>query len=202
MKTENVVLMKMARESLKGKWGLAIGTFVVYFIIVGSIQVAVQFYPLSGLLSLLIGGPFAVGLAIFSLSISRNLGARLEQIFEGFNNFVKSLGAYLLMLLFVVLWTLLLIIPGIIAALSYSLTFFILADDNTIGSMAAIDKSKKMMVGYKWKLFGLGLMFLGLAILCILTLGIGYFWLMPFMQVTMAKFYDDVKANQSGVENV
>lgn len=201
MKTENVVLMRMARESLRGKWGLAIGTFVVYLIIIGSVQVATQFFPLSGLLSLLIAGPLVLGWSIFALSISRNQEARLEQIFEGFNNFGTALGAYLLMVLFTLLWTLLLIIPGIIAAISYSLTFYILADDNKIGPMDAIDKSKKMMDGYKWKFFCLGLRLFGLALLCILTLGIGFLWLAPYAQVTVAKFYEDVKANQTTVEN-
>jgi uncharacterized membrane protein len=106
------------------------------------------------------------------------------------------------MILFILLWTLLLIIPGIIAAISYSMTFYILADDNSIGAMDAIDKSKKMMDGYKWKCFCLGLRFLGWALLCILTLGIGFLWLMPYMQVSMAKFYDDVKANSLTTENI
>lgn len=50
-----------------------------------------------------------------------------------------------------------------------------------------------MMDGYKLKLFRLVLRFLGLGLLCILTLGIGFFWLIPYTQVCMAKFYDDVK---------
>jgi uncharacterized membrane protein len=77
-----------------------------------------------------------------------------------------------------------------------------LADDNSIKAMEAIDKSKKMMDGYKWKYFCLGLRFLGWALLCILTLGIGFLWLMPYMQVSMAKFYDDVKANSMITENI
>jgi uncharacterized membrane protein len=132
MKTENVVLMQMARESLKGKWGLAIGTLVVYIII----SVALQIIPYVGpIASLIISGPFSLGLAYFSLSISRNQNAKLEQIFQGFNNFGTALGAYLLRLLFIILWALLLIIPGIIAAISYSMTFYILADDHSIGAM-------------------------------------------------------------------
>ncbi len=196
MRTENVVLMQMARESLKGKWGLAIGTFLVYILIFGAIQGAASLYPLSAILSLLIAGPLALGIAIFVLSLSRDQDARLEQIFQGFNSFGTAFGAYLLMVVFIILWMLLLIIPGIIAALSYSMTFFIIADDNEIGAMEAIDKSKKMMDGYKWKYFCLMLRFLGWALLCILTLGIGFLWLIPYIQVTMAKFYDDVKANQ------
>jgi uncharacterized membrane protein len=99
------------------------------------------------------------------------------------------------MFVFILLWMLLLIIPGIIAALSYSMTFYIIADDETMDAMEAIDKSKAMMDGYKWKYFCLALRFVGWALLCILTLGIGFFWLMPYMQVTNAKFYEDVKAN-------
>ena len=193
MKTENLVLMQMARKSLKEKWGLAVGTFVVYMLIIGAIQATTEFFPLAGLLLLAISGPMALGIAIFSINISRNQDARLEQIFQGFNNFNTSLGAYLLMLLFTFLWSLLLIIPGIIAVLSYSMTFYILADDNSIGAMEAIDKSKKMMDGYKWKYFCLGLRFIGWSLLCILTLGIGFLWLLPYMQVSMVKFYDDIK---------
>jgi uncharacterized membrane protein len=202
MKTENVVLMKAARESLSGKWGLAIGTFVVYILIIGAIQAFARFFPLSSIIGLIIGGPFALGLAVFSLSLARNQEARLEQIFLGFNKFGLSLGAYLLMLLFILLWTLLLIIPGIIASLSYSLTFFIIADEDSDGAMAAIDKSKLMMNGFKWKLFRMELRFLGWALLCILTLGIGFLWLFPWIQVSMAKFYDDVKANQVVAESI
>ncbi|MEI2760118.1 MAG: DUF975 family protein [Bacteroidia bacterium] len=199
MKTENVVLMQMARESLKGKWGLAIGTFVVYLLISVVLQMITIVGPIA---SLIISGPFALGLAVFGLSISRNQDAKLEQIFQGFSNFGTALGAYLLIILFFLLWMILLIIPGIIAAISYSMTFYILADDNSIGAMDAIDKSKKMMDGYKWKYFCLCLRFLGWALLCILTLGIGLLWLMPYMQVTMAKFYDDVKANSLTTENI
>ena len=194
--------MQMARESLKGKWGLAVGTFLVYLIVIGALQGVAVIYSISSILSILIAGPMALGIATFSLSLSRNQDARLEQIWQGFNNFGTSLGAYLLMMLFIILWTLLLIIPGIIAALSYSMTFYILADDSSIGAMQAIDKSKMMMDGYKWKYFCLGLRFLGWALLCVLTLGIGFLWLMPYMQVSMAKFYDDVKANQTITETI
>ncbi len=205
MKTENVDLMKMARLSLKGKWGLAVGTFLLYYLIIGVFQAPASFSPMSGLqnfilipvsgfLTLIIAGPMALGIAVFSLSLARDEeDVRFEMIFKGFSNFGTSLGAYLLMVLFVFLWTLLLIIPGIIAALSYSMTFFIIADDNTIGCMEAIDKSKAIMKGHKAKLFRMFLRFLGLALLCLLTLGIGFLWLIPFIQVTMAKFYDDVK---------
>jgi len=190
MKTENAILMKQARESLKNRWGLAIGAFVVYLLI---IIIASSPKNIGSIISLLISGPFNVGVCIFVLSISRNKEPKLEQIFEGFKRFGKALATYLLVVLFTFLWALLLIVPGIIAAISYSQTFFILADDENISSIDAIKKSKKIMYGYKWKYFCLQLRFIGWALLSILTLGIGFIWLLPYMQVSSAKFYDDVK---------
>jgi uncharacterized membrane protein len=193
MKTENVVLMRMARESLKGKWGLAIGGYLI-FLLISSV---LGFIPVIGSIGgLIIAGPLMLGLAIFSLSISRNQEAKVTQIFEGFNQFERSLVAYLLMMLFTFLWSLLFIIPGIIAGISYSMIFFIIAEDSSISARDALKKSKKMMYGYKWKYFRLQLRFLGLGILCIFTLGIGFLWLVPYMQISMAKFYDDVKVIQ------
>jgi uncharacterized membrane protein len=190
MTIENIDLMRKSREALEGKWGLAIGTFLVFTIITsipGSIKS--QGY----IISLIIGGPFLLGATFFSLSIARGKEARLEQIFEGFNRFGTALGAYLLMMLYVLLRTLLLIIPGIIAALGYSMSFYIIADDPSIKAEEALRKSKTMMDGFKLKLFYLHLRFFLLALLCILTLGIGFLWLIPYSHITMAKFYDDVK---------
>jgi uncharacterized membrane protein len=199
MKTENVVLMKMARESLSGKWGIAIGTFVVYMLIICAPQIIPILGPIA---TLIIGGPMLLGITIFSLALSRNQEVKLDMIFLGFNNFGTALGAYLLMALFTLLWMLLLIVPGIIAALSYSMTFYIIAEGDPIDAMDAIDKSKKMMYGYKWKLFCMGLRFLGWFLLCLLTLGIGLLWLFPYMQISFAKFYDDIKGEKVVAEAV
>jgi len=203
----NSELLRAARESLAGRWGIAIGTFLIYEIVIGSLQSSYRYdsddmnhgfsfaHSFASIVYLLIAGPLLLGLSVFSLNIARNMEARFEQIFDGFRNFKTSFIAYLLMVLFIFLWTLLLIIPGIIAALSYAMTFFIIADDESIEPMAALDKSKKMMYGYKWQMFYLCLRFFGLALLCILTLGIGFLWLIPYTHITIAKFYDDIKDN-------
>jgi uncharacterized membrane protein len=196
MNTDNLTLMRASRESLAGKWGTAILTFFVYTLLTttsGTLRAHGSFLTISSTLTLIIGGPLALGAAIFSLSISRGKEARLEQLFLGFNNFANAVITYLLLLVYIFLWMLLLIVPGIIAALGYSLTFYILADDPQIKPQDALKKSKSMMDGHREKLFYLCLRFLLLAILCILTLGIGFLWLIPYVHVTMAKFYDDVK---------
>lgn len=192
MKHDNITLMRMARESLTGKWGLAIGTFLVYNLITGAFSALDN---RASVLSLLITGPLVLGAATFSLSVSRGQEARLEQLFEGFKYYGQALVTYLLMVLYIALWTLLLIVPGIIAALSYSMTFYILADDKTLKPQAALDKSKQMMDGHKGQLFHLCLRFLLLALLCILTLGIGFLWLIPYANITMARFYDEVRSS-------
>lgn len=189
MPTENNTLMDMAKASLRGRWPLAIGTFLIYTVIMGSFGALQK----AGVLSLIIAGPMVLGAAIFSLNMARGKDVQLEQIFDGFKLFSKALVTHLLMILYIILWALLLIIPGIIAGLSYSMSFYILADDPSLRPQEVLEQSKKMMYGYKWKLFGLCMWFLLLALLCVLTLGIGFLWLIPFANVTMAKFYEDVK---------
>jgi len=196
MNTDNLTLMRASREALRGKWGIAILTFFIYTLLTttsGTLRAHGSFLTLSSTLTLIIGGPLALGAAIFSLTIARGKEGNLGQLFDGFNHFATALVTYLLMLLYVFLWLLLLIVPGIIAALGYSMTFYILADDPQIKPQDALKKSKSMMDGHKEKLFYLCLRFLLLGILCILTLGIGFLWLVPYVHVTMAKFYDDVK---------
>ncbi len=174
MKTENSVLMQRARESLKDKWPLAIGTYLVYTIILICLNQAYL------LLVLLLSGPLALGLTTFSLSFSRNTNPKFSQIFSGFNKFAKALETYIWMYLFIFLWLLLLIIPGIIASIAYSMTFFILADNPTVSGRDAIKKSKMMMNGNKWKFFKLNLRFIGWIILAILSFGIGFLWLIQY----------------------
>ncbi|MFA6257370.1 MAG: DUF975 family protein [Candidatus Paceibacterota bacterium] len=189
MATENVVLMKQARETLSDKWGLAVGITTIYMVItivVGSPK------DIGPVLQAIIEGPLQFGLAIFSLSLVRGKGVSISQLFEGFNDFIRILVAYLLMGLFVLLWALLLIVPGIIAALAYSQTFFILVDDKSISARDALRKSKSMMYGHKKKLFYLGLRFFGWFLLGVLSLGIGFLWILPYFYVTMAKFYEEV----------
>jgi len=91
----------------------------------------------------------------------------------------------------------LLIIPGIIASLMFSQVFFIMGEDKEIGAYDALVKSLNMMKGYKWKFFRIFLRLMGLAFLCIFTLGIGFIWFIPYESVVLSKFYDDIKDNPS-----
>jgi uncharacterized membrane protein len=190
MLTANRNLMRQARESLKGCWGLAVSGNVIYLVLF----LVIQYIPKLGWIGgLIIGGPFLLGWSAFFLSLSRNKEAPLSLLFDGFYHFGKALVAYLLMVLFILLWTLLFIIPGIVAYLSYAQTFFILVDNPQMDGREAIRKSKAMMTGNRWKLFCLLWRFFGWFLLGILTLGIGLLWIIPYLATTAAKFYDDLK---------
>lgn len=183
MATANKILMSKARMSLSDKWGLAVGTNFVFFMISG----------IGNEVSIVIGGPLQLGLSIFSLNLARGKKADFSQLFDGFKDFGNALLAFILMTAFVLLWALLLIIPGIIAAIAYSQTFFILADNKGLAGNEALKQSKAMMDGHKWRYFCLCLRFTGWFILSILTLGIGFLWLGPYFNVSLANFYDDLK---------
>jgi len=183
MGTDNSVLRKRALDAISGNWGIAIGGFLIY----GILQSAVPG------LALIIGGPLTLGIAYFSLAFIRKEKIELESIFKGFDRFGDSLLAYLLIAIFTFLWTLLLVIPGIIKGISYSMTFFILADNPDMKAMDAIDRSMEIMYGYKMKYFLLSLLFFVLIVLSSILLFIPLLWLIPYMYVTYAAFYEDIK---------
>ena len=110
-----------------------------------------------------------------------------------------------LMGIFVFLWTLLLVIPGIIKAFAYALVPYILADKPELSANEAINLSMKMMKGHKFDLFYLQLSFIGWAFVSVFTLGIGLLWLMPYMMTAQAAFYQDVRkeylANNNSIIN-
>ena len=111
----------------------------------------------------------------------------------GFGRVLRYVGGMFLMGIYIFLWMLLLVVPGIIKALAYSLTPYILKDYPELSVNQAINLSVKMMKGHKMRYFLLTLSFIGWGLLGILTLGIGYIWLTPYMYTTTAAFYQDVK---------
>ncbi len=129
---------------------------------------------------------------IFYLAFVRGK-PEISQLFDGFQNFATSMCVYLLSLLYIILWSLLLIVPGIIAALSYSMAYYIISDDDSISASEAIAKSKKMMAGNKWKYFCLQWRFFGWYLLALIPCGLGLPALVPYVYVSNVQFYEDIK---------
>jgi uncharacterized membrane protein len=189
---ENRQLRALARGQLNGNWIKCVLALLVYL----AIAMIIVAIPILGIIaSIVLSGPFLFGLTSYALRIKRGETPSIESLFDGFKNFLTSFLLYLLISIFTFLWSLLLIIPGIIASLSYSMAFFILHDNPHLSAMEALNESKQMMKGYKGKLFLLYLSFIGWILLAALTFGIGYLWLYPYMGVSFANFYDDLKGN-------
>ena len=128
--------------------------------------------PLSGIYSLLVTGAMDLGLTLFFLAMFRRQIVGIGDVFLGFERYGKALGLFLFQGLFIVLWSLLFIVPGIIAAIRYSQAFFILADDPNKGIRQCMDESKMMMRGNKAKYFCLSLSFIGWGILASIPAGV------------------------------
>ena len=118
---------------------------------------------------------------------------KIESLFEGYNDFARVSFTLLLAYLYMLLWTLLFIIPGIIKSISYSQTIYVLKDNPELGYNKAIERSMAMMEGHKWDYFCLLLSFIGWFILICLTMGIASIWVTPYFAATSAHFYEYVK---------
>lgn len=127
---------------------------------------------LSSIYIILVTGALNLGITLFFLATFRKHDVQVTDIFLGFEKFGKALGLLLFQSLFIILWTLLFIVPGIVASIRYSQAFFILADDPTKGIRQCMDESKAMMKGNKAKYFCLNLSFIGWMILSSLPSGI------------------------------
>ena len=195
---ENKQIMKEAQESLKGKWGISIaacliaGAIAIMITILGGYLINEDWG--GNILSLFITPPIGVGLALFFLNVHDGNKLEIKTIFNPFKEvWINSVLAYFMMVVIISIGFILLVIPGIIATLMFSQVLYIIAEDNKIDPYNALVKSKKMMEGNKWKLFKILLRILLLAIVCILTLGIGFIWLAPYQNAVYAKFYKVVK---------
>ena len=124
-----------------------------------------QMSILSSVWVLLISGPMTLGLMIYFLASFRGHNVMVKDVFLGFERFGKALGLFLFQSLFIFLWTLLFIVPGIIASIRYSQAFFVLADDPNKSIRECMNESKFMMKGNKGKYFLLSLSFIGWMIL-------------------------------------
>lgn len=148
------------------------------------------------LLKLAVQGALALGSALFFLRFTRREPAEINDIFAPFarmNSFLYAAGTQLLISLLVFLWSLLFIIPGIVAACSYALSLYILADEPDLTPIEVLRKSRTLMKGHRLEYFWLTCRFTGWGFLATFTMGIGFLWLLPYFNVTTALFYERVR---------
>ena len=172
-----------------------------------------------GLIHIVIGGATKLGYAIFNLKLVDGQEATVQDLFSQFNRLGDGFGMIFGMWLYVFLWSMLFVIPGIIKSYSYAMTPYILAENPGMKADDAITESRKIMDGNKWRLFCLLFSFIGWEILCIIpsvaalmlrldsvkvtvvwcalaggfgaTL-VGALFLAPYKEAALAAFYRDV----------
>lgn len=217
---ERAAYKKAAKAQLKGRWKVPVlstlllsAIVTIFAIAMGLIfpnQVHVDFSAGAGAFNYGVHGDSAP--TIFSLFICavavaflfaqiRLLGKMSknpEPVFfgdfiEGLESWFKAVRGFLWFMLWVWLWSILFIIPGIIKRYSYSMMFYIMAEHPKVGVCKAMKISKELTRGYKGDLFVTDLTFIPLAILCFLSMGIGFFWFVPYYQATYTNIYHALK---------
>ena len=167
---------------------MALGALVLNGVVIISAIIGLLF-------GLLVSSPLTVGVCNYFI---KNVDSKpsFADAFSGFKvKYGRNIGTLLLVGIKTVLWTLLFIIPGIIKSFEYAIIPYILADDPEISSKDAFKKAKEMMNGNKWRLFKLEFSFIGWTLLCVLTLGIGVAFLIPYVNAATAEFYVELKNN-------
>ena len=216
-------LRAVARRNLEGTWGISVGVALVASLLGGSMAgagsnvnfnvseenirnlppvfwtVLLPLVSVAGLLSLaalILGGTVELGYAKFLLKQHDRKELQFSDLFSQFERFGTGFAQKFLRTLFIVLWSLLFIIPGIVKGLSYAMTPFILEEHPELTASEAIKASMKLMDGHKMDLFILGLSFIGWSLLACLTMGIGFLFLNPYMNAAYAAFYRDISRKQ------
>lgn len=154
------------------------------------------YYVLNVLISIVLI-PLNIGVAQNVLAWSRGEDVnKWKVLFGGFNSakiFFKQVGVVVLNTILCALWAILLVVPGIIKGLAYSMYPYVLRDEPDLSVWQTLKKSEAIMKGYKGKLFLMYLSFVGWFILGAFTFGILYIWLTPYVMTSTVKFYDDVR---------
>ena len=218
--SDNQVIMASARKHLSGHWGLAMGFCLLLGLLLMSIiqvplaghwAIIILLGPFElgraiFFLALTRGGNTNLGMMFFGFNrLGTALGAYwLQLLFIGLwiipGAAIRIIGMQMMLnmkihhaipTILMAIGMVLSILPAV-AALSYSQMMFVIADDPTCGPLQAIRRSKQMMDGAKWRLFCLGLRYSLWAMACILTLGIGFLWLAPYISTGHASFYNDL----------
>ena len=183
-------LKMRAKQMMSGNMGMLIVCFIIVAVITGVCNVI----PVVGqVLAICVTGPLALGSCYIYLDLTRGMEPDVNVLFSGFQRFVDALVLTILIGVFTFLWSLLLVVPGIIKAISYSQAYYILAEHPEMSGKEALDASIEMMDGHKTDYFVLILSFIPWLLLCTVTCGIAILYVGPYMEATFVNFYEAIK---------
>lgn len=172
-------------------FGRGLGPGVKAFLVGGAVYLTVIVVVLAALYFVL-GSVVRVGYARYNLGLMDHETPAFDTLFTYFPHWKTTAISQLLRTLYKFLWSLLFVIPGIVASYSYAMTDYILAENPELSAGEAIARSKEMMEGNRWRLFCLNISFIGWMLLAALTFGIGDLFLQPYREAAVASFYWEV----------
>lgn len=194
---------QLAWGKLSGNWGGPIAVALVQLLIINIVNYIFKDMRYATYVFLLILSPLNIGVLKYFILFSKSLNPEFDVIFDGYKeSFVKSFLLAFLTNLFIALWLLLLVIPGIIKIFAYAMAPYVLAQNPHIGVTEALDRSQEMMKGYKLDLFILWLSFIGWFILSVITFGIALIWVVPYIRLATTEFYLEVSGGNKTPEVV
>ncbi len=154
---------------------------------------ALKIEALGGMAMILLTAPFSISITMIYLRLADGIRPEISNTFDGFSIFGKSVLLVVLIEIFVTLWSLLFIVPGIIKAYSYSLAPYILAENPEMNANDAIKESKRLMNGHKMDFFVLQLSFIPWILLVCVTFGFASIYVSPYINATYVNFYNSIK---------
>ena len=189
-------LKAKAKEQIKGKIGILLVISLIIAALSALVTWAAGLIPYVGrvIAPIVVAPAFSLSLIRVMLGVTAGIEPKAEDAFCGFDDYWAALKLHLLSGLYIFLWSLLLVIPGIIKTYAYSMSVYILAENKGKSARECIKESVAMTMGYKTDLFVLGLSFIGWSLLSCITFGIALIWVMPYMQATYANAYNLLKS--------
>ncbi|MDA9250163.1 DUF975 family protein [Flavobacteriaceae bacterium] len=187
-----IQLMRKARTLLEPHWILAIGVCLANAVMVAA---PAELESYGQIVSLLLAGPLQLGLCFFFLNLVKGKETRFELLFEGFKPLLTVLLAYAIITALTVIGLILLIVPGIVVALGFSMTYYVIAEDPEISFQTALEQSWKLTDGYKMELLELNLRFIPWYLLGLLCFIVGVFAVVPWHNTTLTLYYQYLKEN-------
>lgn len=195
----NFEILSRAWDALGPQWLLAIGLCVLHGIatsVLGAVGL--------GLGSLVLSGALTFGFSRAMVLIYRGHVPRVETYFDGFKHFLPTLFAFVLVGVIVFIGSILLVIPGIIAGLGLSQTFYVLQDNPDMGAEAALQESWRLTWknGNMWKVFFMGFLSFFVLLGGALAFGVGLFFAFPLVSVMFAGLYEELRLQEGGAGRV
>ncbi len=189
-----IEIKSLAKEQIKGNiWWLLL--IELLWLLIMSVA---GFIPYVGgaVTTVLLSPAYTLSILWIYLGQANGIRPSVARAFDGFSKFWVMFKLQLFTGIFVLLWSLLLIIPGIIKSFSYAMAPLILAETPDMPPLEAINRSKQIMHGHKMDFFVLELSFIGWILLGAITCGIAYIWVVPYMQAAFVNFYNSIKSNE------